>query len=289
MIRCRLFILGSDLVVDCFLCVRDVGTPELMGVLGAVDERTPEKPDKIRVVCDLSLVGPNWLCQQQELQEFPGPEELIAILQWFRGHFADEIREGGLFVLKFDFSAAFKRIKVKEDHQTRLGFIWQGVYYVWTHFPFGYSLSGFYWGRMIAIPFRMLKKLLYNLLPATGGLIFVDDGSLVFLPQDRWRGAGVSLLFLALIGSPLSWRKTVLNQNFDWVGFQFATIPMQVGLPYAKFLKIGKALVELLQGTSKWSYLKLRTLVFRLGSWARVNRFIKPFLRRAFGVLAQTC
>ena len=73
-----------------------------------------------------------------------------------------------------------------------------------------------YWGRMAAL----LLRIVYAIFPGIDwGFVFVDDFAwLIREPQSAIYSTAILVLLLSL-GTPLSWKKTVLNPVNTWLGF----------------------------------------------------------------------
>ena len=72
---------------------------------------------------------------------------------------------------------------------------------------YGMASAQLYWGRMAAI----LLRLCYLIFPHTDwGFVFVDDFCWLLRTSTATQDTAQLLLFLAALGCPLSWHKTVL-------------------------------------------------------------------------------
>ena len=84
----------------------------------------------------------------------------------------------------------------------------------------------------------MLIRLVHRIINEPhGGFIYVDD-LLVLAPQSRMpQIAALVQLVLAAIGTPMSWHKTSVGYELEYLGFNLDLPHARIGIPQRKFGK----------------------------------------------------
>ena len=122
-------------------------------------------------------------------------------------------KDSTFLLLKADVSKAHRRIKI-----LRSGWKYQvaQIDQQWWVNKAGYLWRSQYWGRMAAL----LLRILYALFPEVDwGFVFVDDFCWILRASNAsWLTPALLGVLLAL-GTPLSWKKTVLSEINTWLGF----------------------------------------------------------------------
>ena len=119
-------------------------------------------------------------------------------------------------ILKADVTKAHRRIKIhQEDWKFQVAHIGD-EWWVNKVGTYGMASAQLYWGRMAAL----LLRIVYAVFPGIDwGFVFVDDFAwLIREPQSAIYSTAILVLLLSL-GTPLSWKKTVLNPVNTWLGF----------------------------------------------------------------------
>jgi len=110
-------------------------------------------------------------------------------------------------ILKADVSKALSRIKVTQEGWRFQVAQLDGEWWINKVGTYGMASAQLYWGRMAAI----LLRLCYLIFPHTDwGFVFVDDFCWLLRTSTATQDTAQLLLFLAALGCPLSWHKTVL-------------------------------------------------------------------------------
>ena len=181
----------------------DVAAGFAAAKLGAVPQG-----DSVRVVVDETVDGVNRSTPLPETMQTPGLQEL----------------QGGMAAglplwkaLKVDVKSAFKRIKLIKADWRRALFCVDGLWYFYVTLPFGARASAYWWVRFYAVIHRVLHWVLIKF--PHGGLMYIDDSLWLFEASIASRCSAAVLLVLALFGVPLSWDKTQVGSQVDWVGF----------------------------------------------------------------------
>ena len=203
--------------------------PELCpGPLAAIDEG-----DKIRTIYDGSWGQANSHIQQNTVEKTTAPTIMDCVqaihwlnttkekstgavasgtdLGWHPSH-----KQTTWTILKADVSKAHRRIKVQSSEWRYQVAQLDGEWWINKVGTYGMASAQPYWGRMAAL----LLRLCYMMFPQIDwGFVFVDDFCWL-LRTDTTTEDTSKLLFLAALGCPLSWHKTLLSEVNTWLGFQ---------------------------------------------------------------------
>ena len=206
------------------------------GPMAAIDEG-----DKIRTIYDGSWGGANAHIQRntEECTTAPTVMDCVHCIHWLRaargippperaGATGPDTCDGGRTnwvwptpttqwsILKADVTKAHRRIKIhQEDWKFQVAHIGD-EWWVNKVGTYGMASAQLYWGRMAAL----LLRIVYAIFPGIDwGFVFVDDFAwLIREPQSAIYSTAILVLLLSL-GTPLSWKKTVLNPVNTWLGF----------------------------------------------------------------------
>ena len=66
------------------------------------------------------------------------------------------------------------------------------------------------------------------------GLIYIDDGIWITDDEDVGMMTALILLFVKMVGPPISWEKTKMGQEQEWCGYAVSFKEGAVGLTPAK-------------------------------------------------------
>lgn len=255
------------------------------GILGFIQEgKRADGSQKYRIVYDSSAIGVNYHILLTEAMEYPTIEEVIAAIKEFR------TRGMKISMLKWDFKAALRRVKVRGEERTLLGFTLGGKWFTYCCLPFGFKLSSYHWGRLAACITRLVKKIL-----VAGGMdlfliaIYVDDGILICPDQSFYQCMGTVFIILMMVGSPIEHRKTIYGKEGDWTGY-FVSLkdPVYlVGLTDSKRYKLVDGLLQILEGGPKIDFRLYEKWVHRYGWYTRIVQYVRPFLKRGYGAVSQ--
>ena len=268
------------------------------GPMAAIDEG-----DKIRTIYDGSFGGANAHIQQNSTEKTTAPTVMDCVhgIHWLRaaseastsgnapqgqGATADGVdpmskgsvwhwpnKDSTFLLLKADVSRAHRRIKI-----LRSGWKYQVAqidqqWWVNKVGTYGVASAQLYWGRMAAL----LLRILYALFPEVDwGFVFVDDFCWVLRASNAsWLRPALLGVLLA-VGTPLSWKKTVLSEINTWLGF--------VINPSGPFVQMAKdkhvAVLALLKDLEEGKVFSLKAIEKALGKiqWATATcPMAKPF------------
>ena len=89
----------------------------------------------------------------------------------------------------------------------------------------------------------MLIRLIHRIINEPhGGFIYVDD-MLILAPESRMpQIAALVQLVLAAIGTPMSWHKTSVGFELEYLGFCLDLRRARIGIPQRKFEKASEFL-----------------------------------------------
>ena len=259
------------------------------GPMAAIDEG-----DKIRIIYDGSFGGANAHIQQNSTEKTTAPTVMdcvhgtSGIAPQGQGATADGVdpmskgsvwhwpnKDSTFLLLKADVSKAHRRIKI-----LRSGWKYQVAqidqqWWVNKVGAYGVASAQLYWGRMAAL----LLRILYALFPEVDwGFVFVDDFCWVLRASNAsWLTPALLGVLLAL-GTPLSWKKTVLSEINTWLGF--------VINPSGPFVQMAKekhvAVLALLKELEEGKAFSLKAIEKATGKiqWATATcPMAKPFLQ----------
>ena len=81
---------------------------------------------------------------------------------------------------------------------------------------YGMASAQLYWGRMAAL----LLRIIYAVFPGIDwGFVFVDDFAWLLRAATAVEHLTALQLVLLALGTPLSWKKTLLSPLNTWLGF----------------------------------------------------------------------
>ena len=206
-------------------------TPEELcpGPLAAIDEG-----DKIRTIYDGSWGHTNSHIQQNTVEKTTAPTvmDCIQAIHWLST--SKETTSGTVAsctdlvwnsphphttwaILKADVSKAHRRTKVQPNEWRYQVAQLDGEWWINKVGTYGMASAQLYWGRMAAL----LLRLCYLMFPHVDwGFVFVDDFCWLLRTDTATEDTAKLLLFLAALGCPLSWHKTVLSEVNTWLGFR---------------------------------------------------------------------
>ena len=110
---------------------------------------------------------------------------------------------------------------------------------------YGMASAQLYWGRMAAL----LMRIFYSLFPELDWqFVFVDDFLWLLRLESSGEMATAIMLVLLSLGTPLSWKKTLMAQVNTWLGFVIDPAVPSVQMAKEKFLLVMKILDDLEEG-----------------------------------------
>ena len=160
--------------------------------------------------------------------------------------------------LSLDIKAAHKRVVIRESERGLLGFSHAGRLYFYKVAPFGAIFSAHWWGRLGAFLVRLWHLLIYI---KHSLWLYVDD----FLFSQNWKVLPLSstfiCIFFQLMKLPISWKKSVIPKELQWIGWRFNFSAGLVSLDPTK----RKKLINLIEAISGKTYIHKRDIERFLG------------------------
>ena len=176
--------------------------------------------NEVRVVHDASNgVEVNHRIRLSSQMRFPLFDDLEAVLHQF-------IKEADVrkLMMAYDYKGAHRLVPIHEDDWGLQACRLDGeeeVLYLNTVGTFGVA-SALWWARVAA----SIQRILWQILPANDPLyklLYADDG-LCLASGPRYKRVLLAvLLFITVLGAPLSWRKTRGGQTVEWLGYTGST------------------------------------------------------------------
>ncbi|CAE7861850.1 unnamed protein product [Symbiodinium microadriaticum] len=135
------------------------------------------------------------------------------------------------WMFTFDVKGAHKLVRVRDDEQGYCIFILGGVWYVYRSCYFGCRWAAYWFSRVGGWLVRLLHRFIWI---AHGLFLYSDDGP-EFLPDSGGPLMAVStLMLLATVGVPISWKKVGMGHELVWIGWRFNALAGAALLPYKK-------------------------------------------------------
>ena len=180
-------------------------------------------------------------------------------------------------LLKADVSKAHRRIKVQSNEWRYQVAQLDGEWWINKVGTYGMASAQLYWGRMAAL----LLRLCYMMFPHIDwGFVFVDDFCWLLRTDSATEDTAKLLLFLAAMGCPLSWHKTVLSEVNTWLGFQVNPCGPVVDFPPDK-RKTLEALLQTIAAGNTFTVKEIERALGRLNwataAWPLSRPFLQPF------------
>ena len=179
--------------------------------------------------------------------------------------------------MKADVSKAHRRIKVQSNEWRYQVAQLDGEWWINKVGTYGMASAQLYWGRMAAL----LLRLCYMMFPHIDwGFVFVDDFCWLLRTDSATEDTAKLLLFLAAMGCPLSWHKTVLSEVNTWLGFQVNPCGPVVDFPPDK-RKTLEALLQTIAAGNTFTVKEIERALGRLNwataAWPLSRPFLQPF------------
>ena len=236
------------------------------GALGVKPEPTPADPNKARTIHDLTKPGPNKSIKRNTKGKTQCPrtadlKQAVGIeVRTFLRH--DPGRK--LMGCKIDGKWAHKRIKQKpKDWKymcARFSKKKQMFFIANLTGTYGISSAQFWWGRIASL----LNRICIHAKLCVWAFMYVDDLLAMFsmlAEQNLWELASTLLVFLIVIGWPVSWPKLELGQDFEWIGHHVNLNTLYVRPTEAKMYRAKSFLDQIQTGT----FVDLKSLLKGIG------------------------
>lgn len=248
--------------------------------LGCVDECVYDADGvcttrKYRLVCDGTASGVNPRVALPCVCETPGLLDGEAL-------FSVPCGDLHMVGMKVDVKGAFKRVKLRPDQFAHAVFHFDGKWYVYVVLPFGMKASAFHWVRLYSVVHRLLKRVLQSYFH--GSLMYIDDSLYSARVSEFPEVFSVILVFLHLLGVPVSWKKLFIGNLLDWVGFRIDFTYQRVFLSTVRLAKL-RAQMHDIDSAPRVPVKQFQKLVFRMVWACQCFPMAKVFLHYFFAVL----
>ena len=192
------------------------GDHVLVAALGAIP-KTAEPEPEYRVIFD----GTHWVLlnkriRVRDLVRMPTVRDIRAVFSWIASKEA-----GPRFALTWDVQHAHRLVPVEEEdcglQACRLDDFLDEL---WINLvgTFGVASAGYWWGRLAAAVMRARHYALGHLF-SLWSLLYADDGTDIACSSYWERPLMLGLLFMQILGVPLSWKKCRGGLQYDWIGY----------------------------------------------------------------------
>ena len=181
---------------------------------------------KVRTIFDATIIGVN-----DNIRANTDKTTLYDLL-FAKLHLLD----ASLTLFKSDVSKAHRRIKVFKKHWKYMVAKIKDKFWVNKVGTYDVASAQLYWGRLAAILTRLSYHISETFLWVR---VFVDDFMALMPAQQGDIGAATLMLFLTLVGCPISWHKNVLGKENRWLGYMVDISNGSVWLPALKKLEAG--------------------------------------------------
>ena len=239
-----------------------------IGALAAIDEG-----DKIRTIFDATITEVNnWIRKRMTRKTTaPGLHDLL----WAKMRCSQLWPQKRLTLFKSDVSKAHRRIKVDPKDWKYMVAKIKGKYWVNCVGTYGVASAQWYWGRLASLLSRLVYHLSEEFLWV---LVFVDDYMLLLEEDNPWKCIVQFLLFMDIVGCPISWQKNVLGAFNTWLGYLVDINRAIPSIPSSK-LEMVLPLMENMAAGNCLTAKQVESALGRLQWMAKAFPCITPFLQ----------
>ena len=141
---------------------------------------------------------------------------------------------------------------------------------------YGVASAKWYWGRMAALLIRLCYQLHEAFLWI---LVFVDDFMLLLDETGSEDMVFLFLMFLMIVGCPISWQKNYLSPNNIWLGYAVDVRSGMPSLPSKKLLLVIPTLEHYVSGgcrSPKEAESDLGRLQWVAKAYPKLTPFLQP-------------
>ena len=222
---------------------------------------------KPRLVLDSSCCNVNQRCTLPETMVLPTVDDVRATI--------DTTDCGSLWSgLSLDIKAAHKQIRLKEADRGVVMFSFNSRYFCYRVAHFGGRFSAYWWSRLGAFLLRLLHRFLAAPHKAW---LYVDDLMLWTLRSHLEEVSWYTVVFLMLLGTPISWNKAQIGQHITWIGWHFNLDHYSVHLMDNKVDRLRSLLQSMISADSV-SRKQLEQLLGVLIWFTAIAKHLRPHL-----------
>ena len=190
-----------------------------------------------------------------------------------------EIIEKGDFFVNFDLKSGYHHIDIHPDHQTYLGFSWQGQYFVFTVLPFGLNSASYVFTKMLR-PFIKIWR-----SAGIKSVVYLDDGIAAQKTRELAEAAGQTIIqHLTKAGWYINWEKSNFKpkQEGTWLGTKIDTRSLCFYVPCEKLESLKGEIMGVLK-RKKCTARELSQIAGRLSSmYLSLGKIVRLFTRKIY-------
>lgn len=222
---------------------------------------------KPRLVMDSSCCGVNHRCRLPETMILPTVDDV-------RNSFSERDVGGNWLGFSLDIRAAHKQIRLLPEEQGLVIFSFQSRFFYYKVAHFGGRFSAFWWSRLGALLLRVLHRFIHQQHRA---FLYVDDLFLLAPSSALKETVWCAVVFLLLLNTPISWKKTQMGRHISWIGWDFDLLLATVQLVPDKTQRLQTAIQTILQ--SKLVSAELLERLLGLLIWfTSIAKHLRPHL-----------
>ena len=198
-----------------------------------------------------------------------------------RATFSDQTTGRDWTALSLDIRAAHKQVRLAEADQGLVAFAFQGALYHYKVAHFGGKFSAFWWSRVGSL----LIRLLHAVLGAPHRLFIYVDDILLLSPTPHFGDhAWLTIVFLMILGTPISWKKAQFGFQISWIGWNINLDTMTVQLMHDKVNRLQKLLQASLEAKAVIEK-QMQQLLGMLIWFTSIAKYLRPHLAEIFKCL----
>ena len=222
---------------------------------------------KPRLVLDSSCCNVNQRCALPETMILPTVDDVRSTL-------TTEDSGDSWSGLSLDIKAAHKQIRLKESDRGVVMFTFQSRVFCSRVAHFGGRFSAYWWSRLGAFLLRLLHRFLASPHKAW---LYVDD-LMLWAPNTHFEDViWCTIVFLILLGTPISWNKAQVGPHITWIGWCFNLQHYSVQLVPSKVDKL-QLLIQSLLSAETVTHKQLEQVLGSLIWFTAIAKHLRPHL-----------
>ncbi|KAF4649202.1 hypothetical protein FOZ61_001628, partial [Perkinsus olseni] len=243
--------------------------------------------DGYRIIDDFLRSNTNLAAAVPNTNTLPGVRDLRRLA----GSLLDRFPGSEVAPFKLDLKSAYRQLGVRPSERKHLCFMHEfgdgtKAWFENLSLPFGLNSSGYWFVRFASLAQRCITVVLKGImkhrgiLPAIGGLQYVDDGFWLLLKSFYYEAATIIIMMWHLIGAPVSFPKVRMGANtVDCIGVTVevtSTARMSFSIREAKVSKLRAMLADLLR-SERVSLRDLRSITGKLTHYTQLQIFLRAY------------
>ena len=222
---------------------------------------------KPRLVLDSSCCNVNQRCVLPETMILPTVDDVRSTL-------TTEDCGDTWSGLSLDIKAAHKQIRLKESDRGVVMFTFQSRVFCYRVAHFGRRFSAYWWSRLGAFLLRLLHRFLASPHKAW---LYVDD-LMLWAPNTHLEDViWCTIVFLILLGTPISWNKAQVGPHITWIGWCFNLQHYSVQLVPSKVDKL-QLLIQSLWSADAVTHKQMEQVLGSLIWFTAIAKHLRPHL-----------